>query len=207
MTPPSPLSPIQPANASLEMLAAGPLSSGDIAGNFTLSPPAISQHLKTLREAHLVRVRAEAQKRIYELDPRGRRRAVRLDSAHPGLLAGEAGRIGRGAAQMNPLGKHHAHQGWRICPHLRTHARQAAAAGMGGTDRSGDPGAVAGEVGRRPSGRREVRHLFFRRQGNHVGCDHASSNATVLSNTPGSKTTLRCPWCAGRSRPRAAPVA
>jgi DNA-binding transcriptional ArsR family regulator len=55
----------------VEMLARGPLSSGEIARRFDSSPPAISQHLKTLRSARLVRVRAEAQRRIYELDPSG----------------------------------------------------------------------------------------------------------------------------------------
>lgn len=55
----------------IEMLAAGALSSGEIARQFEMTAPAISQHLKTLREARLVRVRAEAQKRIYELDPQG----------------------------------------------------------------------------------------------------------------------------------------
>jgi DNA-binding transcriptional ArsR family regulator len=55
----------------IEMLAAGPMSSGEIAQRFAMSAPAISQHLKTLREARLVRVRAQAQRRIYELDPAG----------------------------------------------------------------------------------------------------------------------------------------
>ena len=55
----------------VEMLAGGALCAGDIAGRFKLSPPAISQHLKTLREARLVKVRTVAQKRIYELDPEG----------------------------------------------------------------------------------------------------------------------------------------
>ena len=55
----------------VEMLAEGALCAGDIAGRFKLSPPAISQHLKALREAKLVKVRAEAQRRIYELDPQG----------------------------------------------------------------------------------------------------------------------------------------
>jgi len=53
------------------MLAAGALSSGEIAGRFELSPPAISQHLKTLKVAHLVSVRTDKQKRIYSLDPEG----------------------------------------------------------------------------------------------------------------------------------------
>jgi DNA-binding transcriptional ArsR family regulator len=55
----------------VEMLAAGPMSSGDIARRFDITAPAVSQHLKTLRAARLVRVRVKAQKRIYELDPRG----------------------------------------------------------------------------------------------------------------------------------------
>jgi DNA-binding transcriptional ArsR family regulator len=53
------------------MLATGALSSGEIAGRFKLSPPAISQHLKTLKDARLVSVRADRQKRIYSLDPEG----------------------------------------------------------------------------------------------------------------------------------------
>lgn len=55
----------------VESLAAGPLSSGEIASRFSITKPAISQHLKTLRHARLVRVRAQAQRRIYELDPDG----------------------------------------------------------------------------------------------------------------------------------------
>ena len=55
----------------VEMLATGSMSSGDIARRFDVSPPAISQHLRTLRDAKLVRVRAQAQKRFYELDPEG----------------------------------------------------------------------------------------------------------------------------------------
>lgn len=55
----------------IEMLASGALSSGEIAGRFKLSPPAISQHLKTLKEARLVTVRADKQKRMYALNPDG----------------------------------------------------------------------------------------------------------------------------------------
>jgi len=55
----------------VELLAAGPLASGDIASRFQVSAPAISQHLRTLREARLVKVRSEAQKRFYELDREG----------------------------------------------------------------------------------------------------------------------------------------
>lgn len=55
----------------VEALAAGALTSGQIAGRFPISAPAISQHLKALREARLVTVRGDAQRRIYELNKAG----------------------------------------------------------------------------------------------------------------------------------------
>lgn len=54
----------------LERLAVhGNMSATDIYRGFTSSPPAISQHLKVLREAKLVRVEKRAQQRIYYLNP------------------------------------------------------------------------------------------------------------------------------------------
>jgi DNA-binding transcriptional ArsR family regulator len=54
----------------IELLASrGPLSATDISNKFALSPPAISQHLKVLREAKFVRVEKRAQLRIYQIDP------------------------------------------------------------------------------------------------------------------------------------------
>jgi DNA-binding transcriptional ArsR family regulator len=54
----------------IEMLAKnGPMSATDICDNFKVSPPAISQHLKALREAALVRMEKRAQQRIYQLNP------------------------------------------------------------------------------------------------------------------------------------------
>ena len=54
----------------MEMLAAsGNLSATDIYRKFKASPPAISQHLKVLREANLVRVEKRAQQRIYYVNP------------------------------------------------------------------------------------------------------------------------------------------
>jgi DNA-binding transcriptional ArsR family regulator len=55
----------------VEMLAARELSAGEIARRFDMTPPAVSQHLKLLREAGLVQVRRDAQRRIYTLDPAG----------------------------------------------------------------------------------------------------------------------------------------
>lgn len=56
----------------IEMLSSkGKLSASDIYGHFDASPPAISQHLKVLREAKLVRVERLGQLRIYQIDPKG----------------------------------------------------------------------------------------------------------------------------------------
>ncbi|NIJ40176.1 DNA-binding transcriptional ArsR family regulator [Parvibaculum indicum] len=55
----------------VEMLSEGELSSGEISRRFEMSAPAISQHLKVLKKAHLVRTRVDAQRRIYSLDPQG----------------------------------------------------------------------------------------------------------------------------------------
>lgn len=54
----------------LEILAShGPLSASEIYDQFPATPQAISQHLKVLREAKLVRVEKRAQQRIYQLNP------------------------------------------------------------------------------------------------------------------------------------------
>ena len=55
----------------VEMLAEGQMPAGAIAKRFDMSAPAVSQHLQTLKRAHLVRARVDAQRRIYELDPTG----------------------------------------------------------------------------------------------------------------------------------------
>jgi len=55
----------------VELLAKDELSAGEVAAHFSCSRPAISQHLKVLRETGLVRNRVEAQRRLYSLDPGG----------------------------------------------------------------------------------------------------------------------------------------
>src|ERR671925_1721825 len=55
----------------VEMLAAQELSAGEIGAGFEISAPAVSQHLKVLKEASIVRVRVDGQRRIYALDPAG----------------------------------------------------------------------------------------------------------------------------------------
>jgi len=54
----------------IEILASrGQLSATEICNEFDVSPQAISQHLKVLREAKLVRVEKRAQQRIYQINP------------------------------------------------------------------------------------------------------------------------------------------
>ena len=54
----------------LELLANnGELPATAIYENFPVSPQAVSQHLKVLREAHLVEMEKRAQKHVYRLNP------------------------------------------------------------------------------------------------------------------------------------------
>lgn len=55
----------------VEMLSERDLSAGEIGAGFTISAPAISQHLKVLKEAGLVNVRVQGQHRIHSLNPSG----------------------------------------------------------------------------------------------------------------------------------------
>src|SRR5210317_1381818 len=55
----------------IESLASGESSFGDLADKFDMSRPAVSQHLKALREAGIVAARADAQRRIYRLTDHG----------------------------------------------------------------------------------------------------------------------------------------
>lgn len=57
--------------AIVEELSNGERAVGDLVARFELRQPTISQHLKVLREAGLVRSRADAQRRLYSVDPKG----------------------------------------------------------------------------------------------------------------------------------------
>src|ERR1700726_2164306 len=54
-----------------ERLKAGPKAGATIARGLPVSPPAVSQHLKVLKEAGLVADRAEGTRRVYYIDPDG----------------------------------------------------------------------------------------------------------------------------------------
>jgi DNA-binding transcriptional ArsR family regulator len=55
----------------IELLAVRERTAGELVDEFDMSGPAISQHLKVLREAGLVTVRAEGQSRVQALNPDG----------------------------------------------------------------------------------------------------------------------------------------
>src|SRR3989440_5896146 len=55
----------------LRLLAAGELSAGEVASHFAVTQPAVSQHLKVLREAGLITERRDAQRRLYSVRAEG----------------------------------------------------------------------------------------------------------------------------------------
>ena len=57
--------------AILDRLAERPMAVGDLAELLPVSRPAVSQHLKVLKEAALVESRAEGTRRVYRIDPAG----------------------------------------------------------------------------------------------------------------------------------------
>ncbi|GGK78754.1 transcriptional regulator [Sphaerisporangium melleum] len=55
--------------AMLDLLRERPRTVGELAEGLRLSQPATSKHLRVLRDAGLVRVTPDAQRRVYRLDP------------------------------------------------------------------------------------------------------------------------------------------
>ena len=86
----------------IEMLAKRDCAVGEIVAEFAMTPPAISQHLKVLREAGLVTTRTVGQSRIQSLNPAGLAEIgqwlqqtmhfwnLRLDALEAALLADDA---------------------------------------------------------------------------------------------------------------------
>ena len=84
----------------LERLRDGPKSVGEIANDLPVSRPAVSQHLKVLKDAGLVNDRSEGTRRIYHIDPKGLG-AVRawLDQFWETALASFAAEVERDAKE------------------------------------------------------------------------------------------------------------
>ena len=85
----------------LEALSRGPATVGELAALLPIARPGVSRHLRVLREAGLVEVRQDAQRRVYSLRPQplaeidewlGRYRALweqRLDALHTEIARGK----------------------------------------------------------------------------------------------------------------------
>ena len=88
----------------LEALADGPATAGELAALLPIARPGVSRHLRVLREAGLVEVHHEAQRRVYTLRPQplaeiddwlGRYRTLweqRLDALHTEIARGKRDR-------------------------------------------------------------------------------------------------------------------
>jgi DNA-binding transcriptional ArsR family regulator len=84
----------------LETLSRGPATAGGLASLLPIARPGVSRHLRVLREAGLVEVRQDAQRRVYSVRPQplaeidewlGRYRALweqRLDALHTEIARG-----------------------------------------------------------------------------------------------------------------------
>ena len=57
--------------AVFELLGEGPRAVGELASELPVTRPAVSQHLKVLKEAGLVVDRPDGTRRLYELNPDG----------------------------------------------------------------------------------------------------------------------------------------
>jgi DNA-binding transcriptional ArsR family regulator len=53
----------------LDLLLAGERPVGELVGELVMSQPAVSRHLRVLREAGLVTARTDAQRRLYRIEP------------------------------------------------------------------------------------------------------------------------------------------
>jgi len=86
--------------AVLERLRDGPRPVGEIARGLPVTRPAVSQHLKVLKEAGLVADRSEGTRRIYHIDPKGLA-AMRawLDQFWDSALEAFAAEVERGASK------------------------------------------------------------------------------------------------------------
>ena len=92
----------------LETLSSGPATAGELAALLPIARPGVSRHLRVLREAGLVEVRQDAQRRVYSLRPEplaeidewlGRYRALweqRMDALHTEITRGNRERRSTG---------------------------------------------------------------------------------------------------------------
>ena len=73
----------------LDALMAGERPAGELVAALAISQPGVSKHLKILKAAGLVQARAEGQRRLYRLDPRGMAECFAWLAPHRRFWAGK----------------------------------------------------------------------------------------------------------------------
>jgi len=81
--------------AVLNLLARGELSVTDLAQRFTISQPAVSQHLAVLRSARLVRERKDGRHRFYRANPAGLKPVVDWIAQYQSFWPQQLSRLGK----------------------------------------------------------------------------------------------------------------
>ena len=92
--------------AIFQKLAAGPTAVNELARTLPVSRPAVSQHLRVLKDAGLVTDSKAGTRRLYQLNPEG---VARL-RAHFDQMWTKAMSAFQAAAEKQPLGEKHANQ-------------------------------------------------------------------------------------------------
>ncbi len=86
------------------LMARGELPAGDLAAAYSISGPAVSRHLRVLREAGLIRQRAAGTHRYYAVRPEAMRTIARWTMDHRCFWQGSLDRLDRLLA-LDPDGK------------------------------------------------------------------------------------------------------
>ena len=89
----------------LRLLASGELSAGELASHFAVTQPAVSQHLKVLRESGLVSERRDGTRRLYSFRPQG---LTDLHSFLAGVMPAGLDRLKQAAEKEARAGGHNA---------------------------------------------------------------------------------------------------
>ena len=89
--------------AIFQKLANGPFAVNELARQLPVTRPAVSQHLRVLKEAGLVRDRKDGTRRLYQLDPEG---VARL-RAHFDQMWTKAMGAFKDAVENSPRGESH----------------------------------------------------------------------------------------------------
>jgi len=87
----------------LDLLRVGELPVGDLVAGLAVSQPAVSKHLRVLREAGLVEARVDAQRRLYRLRPHTLREIDEWLAPYRELWSGSLDRLEHHLGEMDDL--------------------------------------------------------------------------------------------------------